>query len=130
MKTSLMRFSTFMLLCLFFTTAKLLAQQMPVTSTGIEVNRQITSTPRAGTYTYQVYTGPGQAYGYDIFRDGKIIYHQPEMAAVAGKQQPIFTEKMQADKAAMLAIEKIKAGRPADLTMQELKLVTALRGKN
>ena len=85
---------------------------------------QMANTPVSSNYTYKLFVAPNKIFGYDIFRDGRIIFHQPALAEPAGYKQASLNKKLLADKAAAMAIEKIKNGSTAELTRQELMLIT------
>jgi hypothetical protein len=99
------------------------AQQPPALKAP-NAGRPMTGINSAPAYSYRVFEAPNKMFGYDIFLNGKIIYHetaspgQPAMAAGA------LAKKEQADKAASMAIGKIRRGEPAALTQEEIKKVT------
>ncbi|MEP6795191.1 MAG: DUF4907 domain-containing protein [Saprospiraceae bacterium] len=70
--------------------------------------------------TYFVtHTADGK-FGYNIFIDGKIYIEQQTIPAVAGNHG--FATKEDAEKIALLAIEKLKRGEvPPSITVEELK---------
>lgn len=78
----------------------------------------------AAEYTYKVFQAPNKMYGYDIFYDGKIRLHQGASAVQENNSIAVLAKKEQADKAALLVIEKLKKNQPAVLTQEELKKVT------
>lgn len=86
---------------------------------------QIINGPINDTYTYRLFVAPNKVFGYDILRNGRIIFHQPALAEPAGNKEAALNKKSKADKAATLAIEKIKMGMPAELTREELMQITA-----
>ncbi len=86
---------------------------------------KIANWPANGNYTYRLFIAPNKVFGYDIFRNGKLIFHQAASAEPAGDKQASLTKRLQADKAATLAIEKIKKGMPAELTRQDVMQIAA-----
>ncbi len=70
--------------------------------------------------TYFVtHTSDGK-FGYNIFIDGKIYIEQQTIPAVAGNHG--FATTQDAEKIALLAIEKLKRGEvPPSITVEELK---------
>lgn len=86
---------------------------------------QLPATDTGANYTYRLFVAPNKLYGYDIFLHNNPIYHQPAMIQPAGNKQVALTLKSEADKAALLSIEKIKKGLPGELTRDELIQVTA-----
>lgn len=84
---------------------------------------QTAEPPGSSNYTYRLFIAPNKVYGYDIFQNGRLVFHQPALAEPAGDVKTGLTAKRFADKAALLAIEKIKKGRSPELTRQELAQV-------
>jgi hypothetical protein len=117
-------------LCLLFTCAECAAQQ-----------------PEAAKYTYKVYQAPNKNYGYDIFQNGKIVYHefasmdQPEnpgrtknlstvklnnaSTAMNTRENLALVRPEHAQKAALLAIEKMKRKELPVLSHDEIKNIVA-----
>jgi hypothetical protein len=106
-------------------TSKAIAQQPDNARAANPASEQVTKGPGVTNYSYKLFVAPNKVYGYDIFRNGKIIFHQPALAESAGDKKASLTKKPHADKAASLAIEKIKKGMPAELTRQEIMQITA-----
>ncbi len=70
--------------------------------------------------TYELFSSPDNAWGYNIFVDGKLSIAQAFIPAVAGNQG--FKTSKDAAKIAELMIEKMKSGEmPPTITIQELK---------
>lgn len=125
MKTKIItRFICILLLSLLITTRGM-SQQPKYERPENPVPGQMTNAPANGNYTYRLFVAPNKVFGYDILRNGKPIFHQPALAEPAGDKQASLTKKPQADKAATLAIEKIKKGMPAELTREEILQITA-----
>jgi hypothetical protein len=124
MKTFMLRYCTCAMLSLLFFALKGTAQRVQPPGQAPASNNRVSRGPDGSLYTYTLFMAPNKVYGYNIFQNGKIIYHQPAAAESAGNKQPTLTEKMQADKAAFIAIEKIKRGLPAELTAAELLQAT------
>lgn len=70
-------------------------------------------------YTYKVFQAPNKLYGYDIFKNGRGIFHQTVPANVADALA--IHEKRFAEKAAVYSIEKLKNKNSASLSPQEIK---------
>jgi hypothetical protein len=103
--------------------------------------------PQATTYTYKVFQAPNKNFGYDIFQNGKIVYHefasmeQPENingtktsglsklngtnASVHTKENLALVKSAHAEKAALLAIEKMKRKELPVLSRDEIKIIIA-----
>ena len=58
------------------------------------------------TYTYYVFQAPNKLYGYDIFENGKGVFHQTVPENIS--DQSALNKKEYAEKAALLSIEKLK----------------------
>ncbi len=96
----------------------------------------------ASGFTYHVFEAPNHLFGYDILRDGKIIYHQvvpfsapanAKNADMPGKKSiraynavaaDSFIKKEQAEKAAQLSIEKIRKNQLPGLNHDEIRKIT------
>jgi hypothetical protein len=103
--------------------------------------------PEATNYTYKVFQAPNKNYGYDIYQNGKIVYHefasmdQPENtgrsknssapkltgtnSAFSTRENLSLMKAEQAEKAALLAIEKMKRKELPMLSRDELKIIIA-----
>lgn len=79
-----------------------------------------------GSYTFKLYSAPNNMYGYDIFKDGKPVYHQFVLLFISKEGKRMIATKPQAQKAALLAIDKIKKGEPPLLSGEELKKIIVL----
>ncbi len=114
-----------MLLLSLLVTLSSIAQQpkyaRPANPTRLEMaNRQVT-----GDYTYHAFIAPNKSFGYDILRNGRIIFHQPATAEAPGINKAALTKKEQADKAATLSFDKIKKGMRPELSREELIKIAA-----
>ena len=59
-------------------------------------------------------------FGYDIYADGQLYIHQPNIPAIEGNQG--FVDTTQAGMIARVVIQKIKRGEiPPVITLEELK---------
>ena len=130
------------LLFLSFFSTNIFAQQIQATSPGQNLAQMHTGQIE-NTYTYKVFEAPNKMYGYDIFQNGKGIFHQPAAIIPANNAGAIqntvphipssvnasrvalngFSKKEFAQNAAMLSIEKIKKRSVPALTNDEIKLV-------
>ena len=101
--------------------------------------------PEATNYTFKIFQAPNKNYGYDIFQNGKIVYHefasmsltentsQPKPSgatkvnstntAFNTRQNPAFMKAEHAQKAALLAIEKMKRRELPVLSNDEIKII-------
>ncbi|MFM2395410.1 MAG: hypothetical protein RLZZ546_3393 [Bacteroidota bacterium] len=62
------------------------------------------------------------SYGYSIFVDGSLTYHQPNIPAISGNKG--FVKVDHAEAVAKLAIQKIKEGEsPPTLSMEEINTI-------
>lgn len=103
--------------------------------------------PEVTNYTYKVFQAPNKNFGYDIFQNGKIVYHefaslnQPENTSPSktlsasksigtgtpfnNKENLALVRSEHAEKAAMLAIEKMKRKELPVLSKDEIKKIIA-----
>lgn len=102
---------------------------------------------KATNYTYKVFQAPNKNYGYDIIQNGKIVYHefasmnlpentsQPKTLSVSRstgggpalntKENLALVRADHAEKAALLAIEKMKKNELPVLSKDEIKKIIA-----
>lgn len=78
------------------------------------------------SYSFKLYNAQNNAYGYDIYKDGKPVYHQFVLVFISKEGKRFIATKLQTQKAALLAIEKIKKGQSPLLSGEELKKMVAL----
>jgi hypothetical protein len=87
--------------------------------------------PEAGAYsnvnlTYKIFDAPNNTFGYDVYADNKLLIHQTSIPAMPGNEG--FTTKPNAQKVAMLVIDKIKKGEmPPTVSVEELKKLKAIK---
>ena len=77
-----------------------------------------------GNYSFRLFLAPNQSFGYDIFKDKKIIFHQPAFSKLTISRDEMLVKKEQANSAATIAIEKIKKAANPTLSGAELKKIT------
>jgi hypothetical protein len=74
----------------------------------------------ADSVSYAIISVNKNEFGYDIFRDNKLLIHQPQIPGVPGNKG--FETKAEAEKVAALMVEKIRKGIfPPTVTIDELK---------
>ena len=67
-----------------------------------------------------------QTWGYDIYRNNKLLIHQLSIPSVAGNEG--FKRKLDAEKVAKLVIEKLKKGEmPPTITSDDLTKLKVLK---
>lgn len=103
--------------------------------------------PAATQYTYKVFQAPNKNFGYDILLNGKIVYHEfasmnqsennsqtktsdashanGRVTAFNTKENLSFVKPAHAEKAALLAIEKMKRKELPVLSKDEIKTIIA-----
>ena len=128
-----------MQLCLA-ATQNIMAQQ-PQAKPADQAMLQIHNGQPATDYTYKVFQAPNKMFGYDIFQNGKGVFHQPAAMVppnnIAVTQQSVqqnlhtandqhfptdgFSKKEFAENAALLSIEKIKKRLAPSLTNDEMR---------
>ncbi len=114
-----------MIVPLFLITLRGMAQQQQLSTPSYPLQEQPANGPGESAYTYSLFVAPNKMYGYNIFKNGKIIFHQPATAQPAGSKEPSLAKKEQADKAATMAIQKLRRGTPGELSGAELMQATA-----
>jgi hypothetical protein len=125
MKTKTIFLFTGMLLLSMLITLNIMAQQPKFSRPVNPTPEQMVNGPLTGNYTYHVFAAPNKSFGYDIFRNERIIFHQPASSKSTINDKAVLTTKEQADKAAALAIEKIKKGMPPELSREEILRTSA-----
>lgn len=132
-----------MVLCLCFS-KNTIAQQKQSISPNASL-APVRGGQTASSYTYKVFEAPNKMFGYDIYQDGKIIFHQPaairysdKLAAsqksvqYAGSDPHVkangFSKEVFAQNAASLSIEKIRKRSAPALTNDEMQ--QAMRDTN
>lgn len=120
-----------MLTMALFTAYHVMAQQ-PKNAEQQKSSAQIAASAMPPTYSYKVFEAPNKMWGYDIFRDGKFVFHQPaEIVAPANNelapgryvQSAALTKKAFAEKAATMAVDKMRKGQAASLTQEEIRKI-------
>jgi len=101
------------------------AQQQKPVLPGNTAQKEIANND-AGNYSYKLYNAPNNMYGYDLYKDGKPVYHQFVLMYVSKEGKRLIATKPQAQKAALIAIGKIKQGQPPMLSGDDLKKIIAL----
>lgn len=92
-----------------------LQHKMPV------VQKQV-SPPAKGKISYKISTAADHSFGYDIYQDGRLLVHQPVIPCVSGTRG--FTKKTDAQKTALLVIQKIRRGiMPPTVSKNELQAI-------
>ncbi|HVX25882.1 MAG TPA: DUF4907 domain-containing protein [Parafilimonas sp.] len=72
-------------------------------------------------YAYRTYQAPNKTYGYDIFKNGKSIFHQP--ATANAEDSMALTQQQFAQRAAGMSIEKLHNHMPPALSNDEIKKI-------
>jgi hypothetical protein len=92
-----------------------LQDSMPV------VQKQV-SPPAKGKISYKITMASDHSFGYDIYRDGRLLIHQPVIPCVAGTKG--FRNKSDAQKTALLVIQKIRHGiMPPTVSKNEMQAI-------
>ena len=123
MKTKIISYAVFIMLVCVLTSFNTKAQQ-PQSADVKNYAEQPAPTSGVANYTYKIFQAPNKMFGYDIFCNGKIIFHQPALI-VQPKNNSIvgIAKKEHAEKAAIFTVEKIKKNQTATLTQEELKRI-------
>ncbi len=125
MKRELMKCSACMVVSFLLLISTARSQQVQQPQSSATQHMQPDNFSTGGAYTYILFLAPNNVYGYNILLNGKLILHQSATQQSVDKSMPAITTKVQADKAAALAIEKLRRGQPAELSPAEIKQVTA-----
>lgn len=125
MKTKISSLLTVILISGMLTTSNVLAQQPKYSPPVYPGPHQIGNRQIQGNYTYYVFTAPTKSLGYYILLNGRMIFHQPASLESRGINKAALIKKEQADKAAILSIEKLKNGLPPQLSKEEILKLTA-----
>ena len=92
-----------------------------IESTSIQVMQQDNQ-----SWSFVVIPSIKQTWGYDIYRNNKILIHQLSIPGVAGNEG--FKRKIDAEKVAKLVIEKLKKGEmPPTITSEDLTKLEVLK---
>ncbi len=86
--------------------------------------QQMANLPAQGNYTYRLFDASKNSWGYDIFNNGKAVFHQPSLQFTANNGKVFFVRREQAEKIALLSIAKIKRGISPTITNPELIAIT------
>jgi hypothetical protein len=106
----------FLLVAFLIFSQNLFAQTAPVTKS---------SDPFPGQLSIKTFQRPDKTWGYDVFKNEKLLIHQPGIPALAGFKG--FSSKEKAKKTAGLVIKKIEQGEmPPTVTQEELKKLNVL----
>ena len=85
-----------------------------------------TGTTAVTSYTWNIIAAPGNTYGYDIYRQGKLLVHQTTIPGMPGNQG--FAKKKDAEKVAKLVIGKLEKGiMPPTVTKEELQKLKVVK---
>ena len=87
--------------------------------------------PEASAYTntkltYTIIDAPNHTFGYDVYADGKLLIHQASIPAMPGNEG--FRTKTDAEKVALLVIDKIRKGEmPPTVSVDEMKKLKVIK---
>jgi len=86
----------------------------------IESNKPVAPSTSGSRIAYKVIDAPEGTYGYDIFIEGKVVIHQPNIPGMPGNKG--FSTEEDAAKVAQLVTEKLNNNvMPPTVTEEELK---------
>jgi hypothetical protein len=87
---------------------------------------QEAATPQTAALTYQIIDSQNNTFGYDVYRDGKLLIHQTSIPAMPGNDG--FKTRDDAAKVAELVMYKIRKGEmPPTITVEEMKELGVLK---
>jgi len=114
-----------LLIASFATTFKSMAQQPKYARPDTPLSHTLPDYSRLNRFYFRLYSAPHGGYGYDIFKNQKLVFHQFVLTLIDGYGKRLFATKQQTQKAAVLAIEKMKNGLPPSITAIELRGIAA-----
>jgi hypothetical protein len=87
---------------------------------------QSSATPETPALTYQIIDSQNNTFGYDVYRDGKLLIHQTSIPALPGNDG--FKTRDDAARVAELVMYKIRKGEmPPTITAEEMKELGVLK---
>ena len=133
-------FSCTILSIALFVSAHCYAQQAPAVQqmqSGTKKHNvtpaEMSGNPLAAQYYYRIFTTPQNTKGYDIFKNNRLVFHQPalpksenQLSAVNNAITPFKSIQAQAQ----LSITKLKQGLSPVLTKREKLAATVSRPAN
>ena len=111
---------------LFITSHAFAQQSRPVLPTNASQQELTLPNEANATFSFKLYNGPDNTFGYNILKNGKPVYHQFVLTALSHEGKRLFATKSQAEQTAALAIEKVKSGKPPTFTNEELLKILSL----
>lgn len=76
-------------------------------------------------FSYKCIAAEKETFGYEIYRDGKLLIHQPTIPGASGTTG--FRSKEDAEKVAVLVISKLKKNvMPPTVTKEELRVLKVI----
>ncbi len=124
MKTKIISLFTCMLGLSLLVTSWSQAQQQKYKNPAGSSPQQMVDLPANGNYSYRLFDASKNSWGYDIFNNGKAVFHQPSLQFTANNGKVFFVRREQAEKIALLSIAKIKRGISPTITNPELIAIT------
>jgi hypothetical protein len=113
------------LLLIFFTTITYVKEIYPEIYCGNYINTNAKQMQKDAEYSYKVIGSVNGTWGYDIFKNQKLFIHQINKPSVTGNEG--FKTKSDAEKVALLVIDKLKNGEmPPSVTKEELNKLKVL----
>ena len=87
--------------------------------------------PEAGAYantklTCKIIDAPNHTFCYDVYADDRLLIHQTSIPALPGNEG--FKTKADAEKVALLVIDKIRRGEmPPTVSIEEMKILKVIK---
>jgi hypothetical protein len=122
---------TLLLACTFFVlpfiTSHAIAQQSGTVPSPTVMQKVPLIGPDAyANYTFKLYNAPNNTFAYDILKNGKPVYRQFVLMYLSNEGKRFFASKPQTQKAAIVAIEKIKNGQQPTFSKEEIRKLLSL----
>jgi hypothetical protein len=123
MKTKFLILPASLLLINFIIATVTLAQKPLYDKPNHTVPKQIQNHPDKSGYSFRLYSAPNNAYGYDILKYGKPVYHQYVLTFLGDDGERVFVSKQETEKVAAISVERIKKGMRPFISETEVKKI-------
>jgi len=102
---------------------KAMVQQSTDNSPASPMSQQLMKVITVGDYSYRILPAPNNSFGYDIFQNKRLLFHQPVLTFIANDGVRVFPGREQAEKIVLMTIAKMKKGKLPILTNEEMKKI-------
>jgi hypothetical protein len=117
--------SAIVLLLITLVTTLSASAQNRITRRSVSPHKQTRSAYKGAELTYKIIVADNNTFGYDIYADGQLRIHQPNIPGLPGNSG--FTTKARAEEVAKLVISKVKSGEGTPtIRREELEKLKAI----